>query len=160
MKKRSAFLRSCLFVVMLLALAVPGLEVKAVPPPANTWTGAVSTDWSTGGNWSLGTVPCTVPGVCEAVVIPATACQPIVSTNPGACGNLTINTGAKLTIQNGFDIVGSLTVNGVLILQDPGGSFVYLDVDTPVIVNAGGKIVLGPNRGRQLRHRSPPPAPP
>ena len=145
MKEQIAFLRSCLFVVMLLAFAVPGLEVKAAPPPANTWAGAVSTDWSTASNWSLGTVPCSVPGVCEDVVIPSgTAHQPIVSASPGACNNLTINSGAQLTIQNGFDMMDTLTVDGVLIIQDLGGG-AYLDLDSSVIVNTGGKIVLGPN---------------
>ena len=54
-------------------------------------------------------------------------------------------------------MMDTLTVDGVLIIQDLGGG-AYLDLDSSVIVNTGGKIVLaeaaGGNFGIGLRNAS------
>lgn len=84
-----------------------------------TWTGSVSTDWNTAANWSTTTVPTTASNV----LIPATAIRmPTVAASTGAGAfNLTIETGATLTIatdsaQGGnFTITGNLVCNGSLV---------------------------------------------
>ncbi len=79
--------------------------------PAFTWTGAVSSNWSTAGNWSGGVVP----GATDSVVIPATATAPVLSVGSavGAVvvtgGNLNIN-GQLLTVNNGFRTSNTGTV--------------------------------------------------
>ncbi|GAB2963491.1 hypothetical protein GCM10027048_35620 [Hymenobacter coalescens] len=72
---------------------------------AYTWTGAASTDWHTGANWSEGLVPTAV----DDVTIPAgLARYPALSTATPTVRNLTVNSGGQLTIANG----GTLTVTG------------------------------------------------
>lgn len=89
------------------------------PPAAPTpsWTGATSTDWSVGSNWSTGTVP----GASDSVLIPVTALTPSLSANV-AVGAVHIN-GGTLTI-NGhtLTIARSLTTsgNGKLVMTNAG----------------------------------------
>ncbi len=68
-----------------------------------TWTGAVNTDWTLAGNWSNG-----VPIAQSVVIIPNTPNAPVLNTASAALGNLSIQTGAKLTVGT----AGILTVNG------------------------------------------------
>jgi|LSQX01.1.fsa_nt_gb hypothetical protein len=72
------------------------------------WTGAVSTDWNTSGNWS----DYNIPTGTTNVVIPAEADnQPVINgiTSP-VCKNLTVNPGAVLTITASQMNNASLTV--------------------------------------------------
>ncbi|MEI7725562.1 MAG: T9SS type A sorting domain-containing protein, partial [Bacteroidota bacterium] len=75
-----------------------------------TWSGAVSPDWATTGNWDLNIVP----GVSYNAIIPAGATNmPVVNATPGSpavCVDLTINSGATVTIAAGK----ALTVKGIL----------------------------------------------
>ena len=75
-----------------------------------TWTGGTSTDWSVAGNWDLGSVPL----ASSIVSIPsAPSNQPHITSlvsSPATCNNLTIASGAVLTIDPGK----ALTVNGTL----------------------------------------------
>ena len=71
--------------------------VKVYTEAVITWTGTVSADWNTAGNWSTNTVPT----ASDNVNIPVVANDPIVNQdagNPAACKNLTIESGAILTI--------------------------------------------------------------
>jgi fibronectin-binding autotransporter adhesin len=75
------------------------------------WTGAVSSDWNTAGNWSCGYIP----GPGTIVQIPAAVPNmPLLS--PGAIAtvnNLTITNGSSLTISgNTLQIAGTITNNG------------------------------------------------
>jgi hypothetical protein len=109
----------------------------------NTWTGSVSTDWNTVGNWSCGGVPT----LTSDVLIPF----PLVSGNfptisvgdpEGLARDLEIQIGASVTIEgviniltgtgtgNALNIAGNLTLNGKIdlegesqLLQDPGSTF-------------------------------------
>ncbi len=75
-----------------------------------TWTGSVSTDWNTAGNWDLGTVPSTT----DTVVIPSTANQPTLAAATTIV-SLTINSGATLsTGNNALTITSNFTLNGTL----------------------------------------------
>ncbi|GAB3946483.1 hypothetical protein GCM10028805_17080 [Spirosoma harenae] len=95
-----------------------------------TWTGCVSTDWSTAGNWASGAVPT----ASDDVVIPAApANQPVLSTTATA-KSVAVQTGASLTISS----AGSLTIN----------SFATLDGFPTAFYNQGtvtnnGTVMLG-----------------
>jgi sugar lactone lactonase YvrE len=93
-------------------VSVTSLDISVSPASALSfdWTGAVSSDWSTGGNWSSGAVP----GAADHARIGVVTFnhQPVVSTSVqvgtilfGAIkpDTLTVNTG------------NTLTVNGILM---------------------------------------------
>jgi surface protein len=74
-----------------------------------TWEGSESTDWNTTANWSCNTVPT----ITDNVLIPHVTNDPVVNLAPASsavCNNLTIESGAVLTIPAGK----ALTVNGTL----------------------------------------------
>lgn len=59
------------------------------------WTGAVSTDWFTAGNWSTNAVPTSA----DNVIIPAApANQPQINAAGAVCNGITIESGASLTM--------------------------------------------------------------
>jgi aryl-phospho-beta-D-glucosidase BglC (GH1 family) len=74
-----------------------------------TWTGETGTDWSTTGNWSTDLSP----EPANNVIVPVIANQPHITATPASpaiCNNLTINTGAELTVDAGK----AITVSGTL----------------------------------------------
>lgn len=74
------------------------------------WTGNVSTDWATAGNWCDGLIP----GPATDVVITSGAIRmPNISTSVNS-GSLTVNSGATLTLAGTgtLNIAGTLTNNG------------------------------------------------
>lgn len=80
----------------------------------NTWTGAVSTDYSNGANWSSGR---SLTGCTYNAQISAAARQPsIPASSTLALGNLTINQGATLTVDasSSLSVCGNLSVAGQL----------------------------------------------
>lgn len=73
---------------------------------AGQWTGNVSTDWATAGNWCSGIVPTAATNV----TIPAGATRmPLISTSVN-CNNLVISTGATVTTSG----TGTLNISGLL----------------------------------------------
>jgi hypothetical protein len=90
-----------------------------------SWTGTTSTAWNTAGNWSANSVPT----VSDNVSIPDVTNAPVVATGVGAsCNNLTLNSGASLTIQSG----GSLITNGTL--TNSAGN-------EGLVINSGGSLI-------------------
>jgi len=79
---------------------------------AGQWTGNVSTDWATAGNWCNGAVPTATTNV---VITAGVTNMPSVSSNV-VCNNLIINTGATLTTTGSgiLNIYGTLTNNGTM----------------------------------------------
>ncbi|MES2776935.1 MAG: hypothetical protein V4722_22350 [Bacteroidota bacterium] len=71
--------------------------------PLNTWTGNVSTDWNTAGNWTLG-----VPLESGSVTIPNVTNDPVISNGNAVARGVKVQAGALLTIGAG----GVLSVNG------------------------------------------------
>jgi hypothetical protein len=63
----------------------------------NTWNGNVSNSWHVAGNWSLNRVPLSSDNV---VIVSGPANQPVISTGNAVCNNLTINSGATLTVNS------------------------------------------------------------
>jgi len=92
-----------------------------------TWTGTTSTAWNTGSNWSTGSVPT----ASDNVTIPDVANDPVVNlapASPAVCNNLTIESGAVLTIPAGK----ALTVNG---------AFTNNAGITGLMINSGGSLI-------------------
>jgi hypothetical protein len=71
-----------------------------------SWTGLVGSDWNTPGNWA----PAMVPGPGNSITISNVANKPVINTSGNECNNLTLSSGANLTIAYN----GNLTVNGDL----------------------------------------------
>ncbi|MGB4959087.1 MAG: hypothetical protein WBO36_06390, partial [Saprospiraceae bacterium] len=84
-----------------------GLPYISASTDLVSWTGAISTDWFTSGNWS----PNTVPTSSLSVLIPsAPANQPIINASGSVCFGLFIDAGATLTMSNTNPY--TLTVHG------------------------------------------------
>ncbi|MEQ1746214.1 MAG: HYR domain-containing protein [Saprospiraceae bacterium] len=76
----------------------------------DTWTGCVSTDWHTAGNWADGSVPTAaddvkIPNVTNDPIIGAAAVAQSVHVQTS--GALTINAGASLTVNGSFSDAGA-----------------------------------------------------
>ncbi|MCF8367854.1 MAG: glycoside hydrolase [Bacteroidales bacterium] len=111
------------------------LNITATP---GLWTGNISSDWHTNGNWDDGVVP----GSSTNVTIPGgTPYQPTIGPGTYAyCNNLSIQTGATLT-QNGSTAnyfyvygnfnsdYGTFTQTGIAYLYFDGASDTYWDDD-------------------------------
>jgi hypothetical protein len=74
--------------------------VTVLPVGTNIWTGAVNTDWNNIGNWNCAGIPT----ITSVVVIPAGKPNyPVVNLNV-EIKTLTVNTGASVTTDTGFEI--------------------------------------------------------
>ncbi|MEA4841450.1 MAG: GEVED domain-containing protein [Bacteroidales bacterium] len=71
-----------------------------------TFTGAVSTDWNTAGNWAGGSVPTSTTDV----TIPSDKTAVIDAITQASCNNLTVT--GSLTIQSSSSGTGSLIISG------------------------------------------------
>ena len=77
--------------------------------PQAQWTGTLSNNWTTPGNWQGNLIP----GTANDAVIPDVANDPVIdATSSADCHNLTVQTGATLTIQSTVSSSGSLIVHG------------------------------------------------
>jgi hypothetical protein len=93
---------------------LPAVFIATAVGPGIAWTGAVSTDWNTAGNWT----PALVPGLGDDVTIPAGAArQPVVSTTANV-NDLTIAAGASVTLSGSFtfNIAGDLDATGGIVV--------------------------------------------
>lgn len=79
---------------------------------AVVWTGTTSTDWFTASNW-CGSVPVSTSDV---VIGSGTANMPVIASTGATCRNLTVNTGATLTIagSNTLSVKGNVANSGTL----------------------------------------------
>lgn len=88
---------------------------------STVWTGAVSTNWATAGNWNGG-----VPTASLNCVINSTANQPTLSTGTGICNSifqgagstLTIGAAATLQLFGSLNNDGSVVANGTIEFTD------------------------------------------
>ena len=110
----------------LAAFLTPGPVIAA----GLTWTGAVSTDWGTAGNWS----PAQVPTATDNVTIPDVTNDPVVS-NAQQAANIVLASGATLTTANGgtLTVNGSFTNNGGTTLGTGTGTVVFNGVSPQTI---------------------------
>lgn len=86
--------------------------------PANVWTGAISTNWHVTGNWLLGAVPLATTDV----TIPAGVVNyPVISADTALAGNLSLLTGATVTINATVLKIGGAITGSGSILATAGG---------------------------------------
>ena len=91
-----------------------------------TWSGATDTDWNDPSNWQDGYTPdCSID-----ISIPSVTNHPIIdATTEISVDNLTINSGATLTIEGGLTVEGDLTTNDGLTINS-GGSLIVNGTST------------------------------
>lgn len=80
---------------------------------AGTWTGAISSEWKTPGNWVCNTAPTATTNVS----IPGgLARYPFIAANDKtSVNNITVQAGASLTIKGELEIVGAITSTNAII---------------------------------------------
>lgn len=75
-----------------------------------SWTGALNTDWGNPGNWLCGAIPTASTNV---TILAGSTNLPVITTTQ-ALNNLTIQSGASLTVQGGaLQISGSVSNAGI-----------------------------------------------
>ncbi|MDO9084960.1 MAG: hypothetical protein Q7U53_02030 [Anaerolineaceae bacterium] len=114
-------------VVLVICLSLTGGLTESVQAATCTWNGSVSIDWTNPSNWT----DCGVPGVSDAVVIPAaTTYSPTIPTNLESfydMASITIDSDATLTIMKSAGVnAATWTINGSLIANA---------ADSPIYVN-------------------------
>ncbi|KAA9325004.1 SBBP repeat-containing protein [Adhaeribacter soli] len=92
-----------------------------VTPPVISWTGGTSSAWNVAGNWSSNSVPTAT----RDVIIPAGAGRyPAISSGTATAKDLTIASGASLTISGGtLEVKESFINNGTITTT--GGSVIF-----------------------------------
>lgn len=109
------------------------------------WTGVLSTNWATAGNWSAG-----LPTPTSAVIIPSgTPNAPSTAGATRVVATLTVQPGAVLTVPAGspLEITSSLTVDGQIvgtgIVRSTGSGTVTFSGSGPIAaVEAAGSGTL------------------
>jgi hypothetical protein len=85
-----------------------GLDISIGAANAYTWLGAVSTAWSNPANWSCNAVP---TATTNATIPAGLSLYPVAGAGSTA-QNVTIASGAALTLSGQFTLTGNLTNNG------------------------------------------------
>jgi hypothetical protein len=79
---------------------------------SGSWSGNTDTDWHNTANWCGGAIP---TATTDVVINSTAARQPTISTADAVCRNLTISSGATITVTDRtLDIKGNLAYNGSL----------------------------------------------
>ncbi|WP_425390836.1 T9SS type A sorting domain-containing protein [Ekhidna sp.] len=93
----------------------PNDLITWLDPPTVTWTGAVSNDWFTAGNWDSGSVPLST----QNVIIPQTLNEPIITDNISVAeaDNLTLEVNAALIIDTDDADAVDLQIGGDLVFE-------------------------------------------
>lgn len=109
------------------AVTIPSNSIIMSVTSTNTWSGAVSNNWSVAGNWCGG-----VPTSSHDVVIPQSASRMPVISSYAVCRNISIENNASLSVGSANLIVGGLaTLEGTLNLNSPSslvtfnGDFIF-----------------------------------
>ena len=108
----------------------------------STWTGAAGTSWSNPNNWS----PVGVPGTSTDVIVPSGGVQPSTYLVDPTCRDLTIATGASMTLGSGFDltVTGNLELQGTLAVTSATSAIEVVGgwVDSGSFVHGNGEVEL------------------
>ncbi|HTS88456.1 MAG TPA: hypothetical protein VMG41_08200, partial [Gemmatimonadales bacterium] len=101
-----------------------------------TWTGAVSTDWSTAGNWN----PSAIPDNTVDVVIPSGLSRYPTLTAAGSAKTVTVNTGATLGLGAlNLQVGGNVFADGAIT----GGGAVQIAASAQVRGSISNLILSG-----------------
>jgi hypothetical protein len=125
-------------------------DITGATGPNRTWAGTVSTDWFIAGNWTGGGVPTAT----DNAIIPAGPSNMPVLTNNAAVANLTIATGASLSMGNfnigvggNVDVPGGIVGQGLVAMTGTAvsvrGTMPNLSINGLVSVN--GPLSVGGN---------------
>jgi len=109
------------------------------PPNLNRWTGAVSTDWGTAGNWSKNAVPVAT----DSVVIDTQGVPNVVLSTSTTVDDLVIGASGSFPTLSLFGTIG-LTVSGVVVNN---GIISFQDNvanDASTILSVAGGITVTP----------------
>src|SRR5438128_40603 len=110
-----------------------------------TWTGNVSTDWATAGNWSTNSVPL----ASDKAIIPAgRARYPVLSGTKKSVGSLQIDSGASLTVSADLVLSKSVSSSDSVVISGT------LDWTSGAMTLAGSNVSLTVNSGGLFRVRS------
>src|SRR5216117_427492 len=110
-----------------------------------TWTGNVSTDWATAGNWSTNSVPL----ASDKAIIPAgRARYPVLSGTKKSVGSLQIDSGASLTVSADLVLSKSVSSSDSVVISGT------LDWTSGAMTLAGSNVSLPVNSGGLFRVRS------
>jgi len=106
---------------------------------AGLWTGNVSSDWFTMGNWSSFTIP---DAVVSVLIPPGCTNYPVLNGAQGNCYNLTVDPGANLTIGNNKILaVNFVYISGNLTMTEALGCLqaeaIYFQAGSTDNVNYG-----------------------
>lgn len=104
---------------------------------STTWDNTGTADWASASNWTNG-----VPGATASNVgIPAGGTQPEISTAV-SIKNLSIETGASLTLKNGGDLTasGTTVVSNTSTMTLESGSDLTVAAGSDMIVSTGGTV--------------------
>jgi hypothetical protein len=126
------------------------LTIAAPAITATTWTGTISTDWFTAGNWTQGVPNATIDATIPTA--PSGGRFPNISAGTAQARNFTLNSGATLTQSDGtLVIAANLTNNGTF--QPTGGTVLLGNTTFSNIFGAGNirfwNLTAGPS-GVQL----------
>lgn len=115
-------------------------------PTALSWEGSSNTSWSTTNNWNYGFLP----GLKTDVIITTGGSAPVIEPGTGAsCHNLTINSGASLTINPGGSLItsGAITNNGTTTanLSIAGNSNDWHLLSSPMVAQEISGNFIDPN---------------
>src|SRR5207247_10777107 len=110
-----------------------------------TWTGNVSTDWATAGNWSTNSVP----AATDKAIIPAgLARYPVLSGTKKSVGSLQIDSGASLTVSADLNLSRVASSSDSVVISGT------LDWTSGAMTLAGSNVSLTVNSGGLFRVRS------
>jgi hypothetical protein len=100
----------------------------------NRWTGAVSNDYSNAANWSAGAVP---QGATPDIVVAGNAANPLVLSGTQTFGSITVNPGARLTLDS-----ENISASSINIISNGTGMGTVLDNTNLTTRNASVKVQL------------------
>ncbi len=108
----------------------------------SNWTGTNSNVWNDPGNWDAG-----VPTAATTVVIPSSAAAfPSLYTTGPSCNDLTIDSGASLTLSSGWDLSVSagLTIDGTLTVTSTTSNIAVIGgwVNNGTFTDGGSTVTL------------------
>ena len=94
----------------------------APSPVSRIWTGSISTDWSTPGNWAV--VPSGVTGVSptpsasDFVTIPSTLNSPEVQSGAVVIHDLRVEPTSNLTVSTALTVTGNISNGGDIVVTN------------------------------------------
>ncbi len=123
------------------------VTIHPLDPTLLVWTGGVSSEWNTTGNWDN---PCAVPGSDDDVIIPP-GVQPPASIPYTTLHNLTLNNSTGTTLSGTLYITGSVTLQAGSL--DLGSNDLVLAAAANISGGAPGSYIVTSGSGSLMIER-------